>query len=152
MTFSLKSILALGVGVIATVAMSPSAFAYTLGAWAGKAHYSSNASLFSEDWGGVSETGGSGSYASWDLPIPLTQNGNLDVDVFANVESSGGFTNCSLQYGNSYGGGAGTSWSRLPIAENGWDDTTYSIYTSNDSNAELRCEIFNGDQIEGITY
>jgi hypothetical protein len=154
MSISRVILAAAAIGVAATAAC-PSASAYSLGMWAGKPHTPSQVSLFSENWGGLYENQANYNYASWDLPIPLTYQGNLDVTVYASTRWPGSST-CSLQYGNTIGGGAGTSWAQAPYTSDppgGWGNPlTWSINVPSDGNAELRCSIMGGDYFEGISY
>ena len=145
-----KALTGAGLAAILSVTFVPNAGATDVGGYAGRADIGGQASCFSENWNGVTN---SCSSVRWDIPLAVPGSGSHSPDIFVYVSGAAKNVSCTVQSVSQNGTAfANTGWVSPPA---GYSNTnvdfvpgTVAVPTS--GSLEVGCYISSGSAIHDV--
>jgi hypothetical protein len=146
-----KPLVAVAALSVSMAALSPIAFARSVGGFSGHAHDPSQHANFSEFWNGVTYTGPGAT--RWDIPLVIDDVGVKRTFVYVFVNGVASNVSCSAQAVSQDASFISNTALHSPNIGNAWTSIALpAVTTISNGSLELACLIGNGSRVQTVTW
>lgn len=136
---------------VSMAALTPIAFARSVGGFGGHAHDPSQQANFSEFWNGVTYTGSGAT--RWDIPLVIDDVGPEHTFVYAFVNGVASSVSCSVQAVSQDASFISNTALYSPNIGNAWTSIALpTVTTISNGSLEMGCLISNGSRVQTVTW